>query len=196
VREAGYLLSRALRRLDLMSRSTFSVVDEGACFAGPLFELLLASDRVYVLESAALVARASAFSGEAGLRWNGQSRLAARFLANPDRVASVLERGQDHPFTSDDLQELGLATESFDDFDYDDGLRVAVEERASLSPDALIGMESSTRFGGPETMATRIFGRLSAWQNWIFTRANATGPTGALTLYGKPERPKYDFTRA
>ncbi len=93
------------------------------------------------------------------------------------------------------LEELGLATECWDELDFDDGLRLAIEERASLSPDALTGMEASTRFAGPETMATRIFGRLSAWQNWVFRGANATGEMGALSVYGKPERPRFDFTR-
>ena len=93
------------------------------------------------------------------------------------------------------LDDLGLATDLIDEIDFEDSVRIAVEERASLSPDALTGMEASTRFGGPETMATKIFGRLSAWQNWIFSRPNATGEAGALALYGRPERPKFDFTR-
>lgn len=196
VKEARYLLGRVMRRFDLMSRTTFSIVDEGSCFAGPLFELLLASDRSYVLESDAPMARPGSLSGALLPRWNGETRLTMRFLGAPESVQAVLDAGRDGDLTSDDLQHLGLATECFDDLDFDDSLRLAIEERASLSPDALIGLEASTRFGGPETMATKIFGRLSAWQNWIFTRPNSTGESGALTLYGKPERPKFDFTRA
>ena len=109
--------------------------------------------------------------------------------------AAPLDAAAFGPIAAADIERLGLATVFVDDIDFEDTLRVAIEERASLSPDALTGMEASTRFAGPETMATRIFGRLSAWQNWIFTRPNATGEAGALTLYGKPERPRFDFTR-
>jgi benzoyl-CoA-dihydrodiol lyase len=195
VRESRLLLGRVLRRLDLTARSSFAVVDEGSCFAGPLFELLLAADRAYVLDADDVAARPGSLSGGALPRWNGLSRLATRFLDEPERVTAVLEAGRAGPIAAVDLDGLGLATELIDAIDFEDDLRLAIEERASLSPDALTGMEASLRFGGPETLATKIFGRLSAWQNWIFTRPNATGEAGALTLYGKPERPRFDYTR-
>jgi benzoyl-CoA-dihydrodiol lyase len=125
----------------------------------------------------------------------GLSRLEARFYGEPAGVDRVLGRGADGPIPSEEAEELGLATIALDDIDFADELRIAVEERASLSPDALTGMEASLRFVGPETLETKIFGRLSAWQNWIFTRANSTGEQGALTLYGRPERPTFNFTR-
>ncbi|HLZ69081.1 MAG TPA: 2,3-epoxybenzoyl-CoA dihydrolase [Dehalococcoidia bacterium] len=195
VRETRLLLGRVLRRLDLTARSVFAIVDEGSSFAGPLFELLLAADRVYVLDANGVAARPGSLSGGALPRWNGLSRLATRFLGDPARVAAVRDAGRAGSLSARQLDDLGLATELIDAIDFEDDLRVAVEERASLSPDALTGMEASLRFGGPETLATKIFGRLSAWQNWIFTRPNATGPAGALSLYGKPERPRFDYTR-
>jgi benzoyl-CoA-dihydrodiol lyase len=124
---------------------------------------------------------------------NGLSRLATRFLGEPARAAQVLAR--EGRIATEEADGLGLVTVAPDDIDWDDDVRIAIEERASLSPDALTGMEASLRFAGPETLATKIFGRLSAWQNWIFTRANATGERGALTLYGKPERPTFDWKR-
>jgi benzoyl-CoA-dihydrodiol lyase len=195
VRETRLLLGRVLRRLDLTARSVFAIVDEDSCFAGPLFELLLAADRTYVLDATGVAARAGSLSDGGLKRWNGLSRLATRFLNQPERVAAVLEAGRCGPMVASDLEDLGLATELIDEIDFEDSVRIAVEERASLSPDALTGMEASTRFGGPETMATKIFGRLSAWQNWIFSRPNATGEAGALALYGRPERPRFEFTR-
>jgi benzoyl-CoA-dihydrodiol lyase len=125
----------------------------------------------------------------------GLSRLDARFYGDADRTAQVLARGQEGPIASEEAEQLGLATIAADDIDFEDELRIAVEERASLSPDALTGMEASLRFVGPETLETKIFGRLSAWQNWIFTRANSTGEHGALTLYGQPERPQFQWKR-
>ncbi|MGI8550296.1 MAG: enoyl-CoA hydratase-related protein, partial [Dehalococcoidia bacterium] len=181
VRETRLLLGRVLRRLDLTARSSFAIVDRDSCFAGPLFELLLAADRSYVLDAKGVAARAGSLSGGRLNRWNGLSRLDTRFLYNPARVTAVLDAGLRGPIRAAELDDLGLATELIDDIDFDDSVRIAVEERASLSPDALTGMEASLRFGGPETMATKIFGRLSAWQNWIFTRPNATGEAGALT---------------
>jgi benzoyl-CoA-dihydrodiol lyase len=194
-REVRLLLGRVLRRLDLTARGLFAIVDQGSCFAGPLFELLVAADRGYLLDGPGAVARAGGLSSGKLERWNGLARLATRFLGDPSQVAAIVEASRCGPLTASQLDELGLATELYDEIDFEESVRVAVEERASLSPDALTGLEASTRFGGPETMATKIFGRLSAWQNWIFTRPNATGETGALTLYGKPERPRFDFTR-
>ena len=127
--------------------------------------------------------------------WNGLSRLETRFLKDPARAKAVVSAGREGPIDAARAQKLGLATVLADDIDFEEELRVAVEERASLSPDALTGMEASYRFAGPETLATKIFGRLSAWQNWIFIRPNATGETGALSLYGKPERPRFDWRR-
>jgi benzoyl-CoA-dihydrodiol lyase len=194
-RETQLLLGRVLRRLDLTARSIFGAVDEGSCFAGPLFELLAAADRTYVLDAPGIHVWPGALSGGLLPRWNGLSRLETRFLGETGKAEDVLSAGKAGPIDAQQLAELGLATECWDDLDFDEGLRLAIEERASLSPDALTGMEASTRFAGPETLATRIFGRLSAWQNWVFRGANATGPTGALALYGKPERPRFDFTR-
>jgi benzoyl-CoA-dihydrodiol lyase len=123
------------------------------------------------------------------------SRLEARFYGEPARVQQVLARGAEGPIPSEEAERLGLATIAADDIDFADELRIAIEERASLSPDALTGMEASLRCVGPETLETKIFGRLSAWQNWIFTRANSTGEHGALTLYGRPERPQFQWKR-
>jgi benzoyl-CoA-dihydrodiol lyase len=126
---------------------------------------------------------------------SGLSRLEARFYGTPERAKDVLARGKEGPITSEEAETLGIATIAADDIDFEDELRIAIEERASLSPDALTGMEASLRFVGPETLETKIFGRLSAWQNWIFTRANSTGEHGALTLYGQPERPQFQWKR-
>jgi benzoyl-CoA-dihydrodiol lyase len=196
-REVRAFQSRVLRRLDITAKSLFAVVDEGSCFAGVLLELALASDRVYMLddEDGAVAVHTSVANAGAHTMHNGLSRLQSRFLAEPDRVDGVLAAGAEGPIDTGDADELGLATVVADDIDFEDELRIAIEERASLSPDALTGMEASLRFAGPETLATKIFGRLSAWQNWIFTRANATGERGALTLYGKPERPTFDWKR-
>ncbi len=195
VRETRLLLARVLRRLDLTARSFFAIVDGESCFAGPLFELLLAADQSYVLDAPAVRSRPGSLSNGLLPGWNGMSRLSTRFLNEPSRVAGILDAGGCGAIASARMDEAGLATVLVDEIDFEDTIRIAVEERASLSPDALTGLEASARFGGPETMATRIFGRLSAWQNWIFTRPNATGEAGALTLYGKPERPRFDYTR-
>jgi benzoyl-CoA-dihydrodiol lyase len=126
---------------------------------------------------------------------NGLSRLATRFYGEPERANKVLARGVEGTIPSEEAEKLGIVTIAADDIDFADELRIAVEERASLSPDALTGMEASLRVVGPETLETKIFGRLSAWQNWIFTRANSTGEHGALTLYGQPERPQFQWKR-
>jgi benzoyl-CoA-dihydrodiol lyase len=124
---------------------------------------------------------------------NGLSRLQTRFLKEPERVIRVLET--EGPIGTDQANKLGLVTFAPDDIDWDDEIRIAFEERVSMSPDAMTGMEQNLRFAGPETMETKIFARLSAWQNWIFQRPNAVGPKGALTLYGKPERPEFNYDR-
>jgi len=127
--------------------------------------------------------------------WNELTRLQTRFLGDPQRAGKVLAAAKEGPITADEANRLGLATAHADDIDFEDELRVAIEERASLSPDALTGMEQNYRVAGPETLATKSFGRLSAWQNWIFQRPNAVGEKGALTLYGKPERARFNWTR-
>jgi benzoyl-CoA-dihydrodiol lyase len=195
LRETRLHLARVLRRMDVTARSFFAVVDEKSCFSGPLFELLLACDRSYVLDADGVEVWPGSLSAGALPGWNGLSRLETRFLADPSRAGKVLAAGKEGPIDAAAADKLGLATAFADDIDFEEELRVAVEERVSLSPDALTGLEQNYRFAGPETMATKIFGRLSAWQNWIFIRPNATGERGALTMYGKPERPQFDFRR-
>ena len=195
VHEVTLLVKRTLKRLDVTSKSFFAVVGPGSCFAGSLLELALAADRVYMLDDrdAPVHVQVSPLNAGALPMANGLSRLQSRFLRDPERVARLLATSG--PIDATAAQEAGLVTFAPDAIDWEDELRIAVEERASLSPDAMTGMEASLRFAGPETMETKIFGRLSAWQNWIFQRPNAVGPRGALTLYGKPERPELDFTR-
>jgi benzoyl-CoA-dihydrodiol lyase len=195
IREVRLNLARTLRRMDVTARSFFAVVDGKSCFSGPLFELLLASDRSYLLDADGVVVWPGALSDGALPGWNGLSRLQTRFLGEPARAGQAVAAGKEGPVEAAAAHKLGLATVFADDIDFEEELRVAVEERSSLSPDALTGMEQNYRFAGPETLATKIFGRLSAWQNWIFIRPNATGESGALTMYGKPERPKFDFRR-
>lgn len=189
------LQSRVLRRLDLTAKSFFAIVEPGSCFAGVLLELALAADRVYMKndpDAPAYMALSSASFGAHPMS-NGLTRLGSRFLANPARVEEL--RGQTGLLDTDTADELGLVTLAPDDLDWEDEVRVAVEERASLSPDALTGMEASLRFAGQESADSKIFARLSAWQNWIFQRPNAVGETGALSLYGKPTRPQFDYKR-
>jgi benzoyl-CoA-dihydrodiol lyase len=195
LRETRLLWQRVLRRLEVTARSFFAVVDDKSCFAGPLFELLAAADRTYVLHADGAEVWPGALSDAMLPGWSGLSRLETRFLSDRGRAKAVIAAGREGPIDAARAQQLGLATVLADDIDFEEELRVAVEERASLSPDALTGMEASYRFPGPETLATKIFGRLSAWQNWIFIRPNATGETGALSLYGKPERPRFDWRR-
>jgi benzoyl-CoA-dihydrodiol lyase len=197
-REVRLLQRRVLKRLDNTARSLYAVADRpDSCFAGVLLEVALAADRFYLLlDGQQQIAIATSVANAGGNPMaTGLSRLAARFFAEPTKVPAILVRGADGPITSEDAERLGLATVALDDIDFADELRIAVEERASLSPDALTGMEASLRFVGPETIETKIFGRLSAWQNWIFTRANSTGEHGALTLYGRPERPTFQWKR-
>jgi len=197
VREVRLLQARVLRRLDNTARSMFAVVDGDSCFAGSLLETALAADRVYMLEDddeKVAVWTSPANTGAMPMG-NGLSRLAVRFYGEPGQVDRVLGRGAEGAIPTAEAAALGLATIAADDIDFEDELRIAVEERASLSPDALTGMEASLRYPGPETLETKIFGRLSAWQTWIFTRSNATGDKGALTLYGQPVRPSFQWTR-
>ena len=194
VREVTLLMKRVLKRMDLTAKSFFALVTPGSCFAGSLLELGLASDRIYMKDSEdeeVSVATSPMNAGPLPMG-NGLSRLQTRFLKEPERVSRVLEQGS---FKTQDAVKAGLVTFAPDDIDWDDEIRIAFEERAAMSPDAMTGMEASLRFAGPETMETKIFGRLSAWQNWIFQRPNAVGERGALTLYGKPERPEFNWQR-
>ena len=195
VREVTLLMKRVLKRLDITSRSIFALVTPGSCFAGSLLELALAADRIYMLDHSdeKNTVAVSPLNAGALPMANGLTRLQSRFLREPERVARVLESKEALDTTA--AMDAGLVTFAPDDIDWDDEVRIAFEERASYSPDAMTGMEASLRFGGPETMETKIFARLSAWQNWIFQRPNAVGEKGALTLYGKPERPEFDWRR-
>ncbi|HKO99241.1 MAG TPA: 2,3-epoxybenzoyl-CoA dihydrolase [Pyrinomonadaceae bacterium] len=195
IREITLNMARVLRRLDLTAKSFFAIAQPDSCFAGSLLELLLASDRSYMLNDPDAPASLSASKMNAGAlpMSNGLTRLQSRFQAMPEKVDEVL--AHEGPFDTDEAEEFGLITFAPDDLDWEDEIRVAIEERTSLSPDALTGMEASLRFGGPETMDTKIFGRLTAWQNWIFQRPNAVGEKGALTNYGKPTQAQFDFKR-
>ncbi len=195
VNEILHLMARTLRRLDLTARSLFAVIDADSCFAGGLLEIALAADRIYMLrdgEGAVRIASSPLNTGTLPMS-HGLSRLQVRFMAEPGQIEEIA--GQSEPFDTDAAEEAGLVTASVDEIDWEDELRVAIEERVSLSPDALTGMEANLRFAGPENLDSKVFGRLSAWQNWIFTRPNATGERGALTLYGKPERPQFNWRR-
>ena len=190
VRETLGLLRRTFSRLDVVSRSIFAVIEPGSCFAGTLMELALAADRSYMLdaEGGPQIALSELNFGTYPMS-NGVSRLQTHFGGE----LPALEKGK--LFGAEEANQLGLVTSTPDDIDWEDEVRIAIEERASLSPDALTGMEASLRFAGRETMATRIFGRLTAWQNWIFQRPNAVGEQGALKVYGTGAKAKYDWER-
>ena len=195
MRETLGYLRRTLSRLDVSSRSIFAVIEPGSCFAGTLFELALAADRSYMLDADNGPAIAlSALNFGAYPMVNGQSRLLTRFCGNSLMVEKI-EKGKGKGIDSKQASELGLVTATPDDIDWEDEVRIAIEERASLSPDALTGMEASLRFAGAENMQTRVFGRLSAWQNWIFTRPNAVGEQGALKVYGTGAKAKFNWER-
>jgi benzoyl-CoA-dihydrodiol lyase len=191
VSEVRHHMKRVLKRLDLTARSFLAVIDKESCFAGSLLELALAADRSYMLaaEGGPQVALSAMNMGPLPMA-NGLTRLATRFLGGGVEGLEVAR-----PYDADEALEAGLVTFAPDDIDWEDEVRLAIEERASISPDALTGMEANLRFAGPETMETKIFGRLSAWQNWIFQRPNAVGEKGALTLYGRPERARFNWTR-
>lgn len=196
VREILAHMARVLRRLDLTAKSFFAIVEPGSCFAGNLLELLLASDRSYMLkdsEKGDASLSVSELNQGAFPMSNGLTRMQSRYLAEPEKLDEVF--GNQKTFDTEEAEELGLITFAPDDLDWEDEIRVAIEERTSLSPDALTGMEASLRFAGPETMDTKIYGRLTAWQNWIFQRPNAVGPEGALTNYGKPTQAHFDYKR-
>ena len=186
-------MARVLRRLDLTAKSFFAIVEPGSCFAGNLLELLLASDRSYMLmDSDASIGISSLNFGLLPMS-NNLVRIQSHFWGEQSKLPDILEGKS--TFNTQEAEELGLITFAPDDLDWEDEIRVAIEERTSLSPDALTGMEASLRFAGPETMDTKIYGRLTAWQNWIFQRPNAVGPEGALSNYGKPTQAHFDFKR-
>ncbi len=194
VRETILLMKRVLKRLDMTAKSFFALAEPGSCFVGSLLELALAADRFYMKDDPDAEVSVQASPMNAGLlpMGNGLSRLSTRFLADPSLVGRVLEAGK---MDTQAAVKAGLVTFAPDDIDWDDEIRIAFEERAAMSPDAMTGMEANLRFAGPETLETKIFARLSAWQNWIFQRPNAVGEKGALTLYGKPERPEFNWQR-
>ncbi len=190
VREVIAFLGRSLSRLDVSSRSMFALIDKGSCFAGTLMELALAADRSYMLDvdDGPQIALSPLNFGAYPMA-NGRSRLETHYCGE----MPPLSPGK--PFSTGEARDLGLVTVTPDDIDWDDEVRIAIEERASLSPDALTGMEASLRFAGPETMLTRVFGRLTAWQNWIFNRPNAVGEQGALKVYGTGAKAKFNWER-
>jgi benzoyl-CoA-dihydrodiol lyase len=205
VRETVGLLRRTLARLDVSSRSMFAIIDPGSCFAGTLLELALAADRSYMLadaedaktgDSPSVTPKIALSAMNFGIfpMINGRGRLETRFRGELQKLAKLRAK-TGISFSAADAMELGLVTLAPDDLDWEDELRMAIEERASLSPDALTGMEANLRFPGPETTDTKIFGRLSAWQNWVFIRPSATGENGALRLFGKGSKPKFDWER-
>ncbi|HZF47437.1 MAG TPA: 2,3-epoxybenzoyl-CoA dihydrolase [Polyangiaceae bacterium] len=197
-REVRFHMRRVLKRLDLTARSLFALIEPRSAFVGSLFELALAADRSYMFDGGEDEGEA-AFIGLTSLNFgplsmsNGLSRLATRFLHKPEAVDEL--RKASGFMDASEAKKRGLVTFTPDAMDWEDEVRLAIEERSSLSPDALTGMEASLRFAGPETLETKIFGRLTAWQNWIFQRPNAVGEKGALTMYGRPERPEFDWRR-
>jgi benzoyl-CoA-dihydrodiol lyase len=193
---------RVLKRVDMTSRSLVTLIEPGSCFAGTLAELIFAADRSYMLigttqgdnrAPTAITLNEANFSGVYAMS-NGLSRLATRFLGELNSLHTAkAEIGK--PLDAEHAEELGLVTFALDDIDWEDEVRLFLEERASFSPDGLTGMEANLRFAGPETMETKIFARLTAWQNWIFQRPNAVGPEGALTRYGSGQKPNFDLKR-
>ena len=201
VREVTLYLKRTLKRIDVTSRSIYALIEPASCFTGTLLELALAADRSYMLDGQfegdnrpPALASLTAMNFGPYEMVNGLTRLQSRFLDEADTIAA-LEQRQGEAMDAVTAEEAGLVTFAPDDIDWEDEVRIAIEERAVFSPDALTGMEANLRFGGPETMESKIFSRLSAWQNWIFQRPNAVGEHGALTLYGRPERPAFDWRR-
>jgi benzoyl-CoA-dihydrodiol lyase len=203
VNEIVHYLKRTLKRLDVTSRSLIALVEPGSCFAGSLLELALAADRSFQLagvfeDVAADATPATITVGEMNLgplpMGNGLTRLQTRYLGDEDGLKAVEER-RGEPLPAEDAEPLGLVTFAPDDIDWDDEVRISIEERASFNPDALTGLEANYRFAGPETIETKIFGRLTAWQNWIFNRPNASGPDGALRKFGTGQRADFDRKR-
>jgi benzoyl-CoA-dihydrodiol lyase len=201
VREITLYLKRTLKRVDVSSRSLITLIEPGSCFTGTLLELALAADRTYMLDGTLkgsnlpeASVRLTAMNFGPLTMPNGLTRLQSRLLAEPGS-ADALKKEIGRDIKAEQADALGLVTFTPDDIDWEDEVRLAIEERASFSPDGLTGMEASLRFAGPETLETKIFGRLSAWQNWIFQRPNAAGPEGALKLYGTGRKSQYDKNR-
>jgi benzoyl-CoA-dihydrodiol lyase len=201
MREIHHYLKRVLKRVDVTAKTTMALVEPGSCFAGTLAELTFAADRSLMFigtrqgdnrPPAAIVLGPANFG--AYPMGNGITRLQTRFLGEPENIG-VVEKKSGEPIEGEEAIKLGLVTLAYDDIDYDEELRVMLEERTSFSPDALTGMEANLRFAGPETMETKIFGRLTAWQNWIFQRPNSVGEQGALKLYGSGIQPNFDRER-
>jgi benzoyl-CoA-dihydrodiol lyase len=201
MREIRHYLKRVLKRIDVTAKSTIALIEPGSCFAGTLAELAFAADRSLMFigtregdnrPPAAIVLGAANFGPYP--MGNGLTRLETRFLGEPDSVGRA-EKKIGQAVEGEEAIKLGLVTLAYDDIDYDDELRVMLEERTSFSPDAMTGMEANLRFAGPETMETKIFGRLTAWQNWIFQRPNSVGEQGALKLYGSGIQPNFDRER-
>src|SRR5471032_2811725 len=197
MREIRHYLKRVLKRVDVTPRSFIALIEPGSCFAGTLAELAFAADRSLMLSGtragdnrkpAAITLGAANFGFYP--MGNGLTRLETRFLGEPDSIKSAKDKIGE-PIEGEEAAELGLVTAAYEDFDWDDELRVMLEGRTSFSPDAMTGMEANLRFAGPETMETKIFGRLTAWQNWIFQRPNAIGEQGALKLYGSGVSPEF-----
>ena len=194
VHEVTLHMKRVLKRLDLTAKTFFCLIEEGSAFAGSLLEVALAADRQYMYDEDGVKIALSGMNFGALPMSNGLTRLQTRFLGDPGHPDALREHAG-AAIGADDAMEHGLVTDAYDEIDWEDEIRLAVEERASMSPDALTGMEANLRFAGPETMETKIFGRLTAWQNWIFQRPNAVGPKGALTLYGRPESAEFNYDR-
>jgi benzoyl-CoA-dihydrodiol lyase len=201
-REVALYLKRVFKRIDVSSRSLFALIEPGSCFSGTLLELALAADRAYMLsgrregdELSPAAIRLGGMNFGPLPMCNGLSRLESRFLGETAHVEALREH-LGEAIEAEQAADLGLIGFAPDEIDWDDEVRLALEERAAFSPDALTGMEASLRFGGPETLETKIFARLSAWQNWIFQRPNATGENGALKRYGSGKRASFDPRRA
>jgi benzoyl-CoA-dihydrodiol lyase len=201
MREITHYLKRTLKRVDVTSRSLIALIEPGSCFAGTLAELAFASDRALMFNGSragdnrppAAIMLGSANFGPYPMA-NALTRLQTRFLGEPATLTKA-QAAQHQPLDADAANELGLVTAVFDETDWNDEIRIMLEERASFSPDSLTGLEANLRFAGPETMETRVFGRLTAWQNWIFQRPNAVGEDGALKRYGSGQQPVYDRNR-
>jgi benzoyl-CoA-dihydrodiol lyase len=201
MREIHHYLKRVLKRVDVTAKTTIALIEPGSCFAGTLAELAFAADRSLMFVGTregdnrppAAIALGPANFGAYPMG-NGLTRLQTRFLGEPENVGRA-EKKSGEPIEGEEAVKLGLVTLAYDDIDYDEELRVMLEERTSFSPDALTGMEANLRFAGPETMETKIFGRLTAWQNWIFQRPNSVGEQGALKLYGSGVKPNFDRER-
>ena len=195
VNEIIHFMKRTLKRLDLTARTFFAFIEPGSAFAGSLLELALAADRSYMLsdDGEQNVIQLSAMNAGLLPMSNGLTRLQTRFLDDPDTSEQLLADAG--PLNATDAEEAGLVTFAPDEIDWEDEVRLAVEARAAFSPDAMTGLEANLRFAGPETIETKIFGRLTAWQNWIFQRPNAVGEKGALNVYGRQGRPEFDWKR-